>query len=357
MMTEKRCFYEVLSVAREASEDEIRKAYRQLALKYHPDRNPGDPTAEQKFREATEAFGVLSDREKRANYDRFGHAGVQGGVDFGGGDLGDILSQFQSMFADFFGGFAGRSQQRGRGAGRGADAGVTATLTLAEAFSGCKKEVTFSGAAACERCEGSGAKPGAQTERCKHCGGRGQVHTQRGFLAFAVTCPVCRGQGERITDPCEECSGAGQVEKRRTVLVTFPAGIDAGQRLRVPGQGLPGAPGAPAGDLYVDVELEQDPRFQRQGTDLATRVPLTFSQAALGHHMDVELPDGSTTRVAFEAGTQPGAVVTVRGKGMPRLDRRGRGDLHVVVAVEVPRKLSRKARKLLEELESELAAE
>lgn len=354
-MTDKRDYYEVLGVAREASADDIRKAYRQAALKHHPDRNPGDPGAEVKFKEATEAYSVLSDDEKRRTYDRFGHAGLGGGFDFGNAGMADILSHFQDMFSDFFGGFGGfQGQGRRRQPERGQDVRVEAAISLKDAFTGTKHEVMVRGAAPCEDCDGSGAKPGTKPERCPQCNGNGQVTTQRGFIMFSTTCPTCRGAGQHIATPCEACTGSGYVERRRKVLVTFPPGIDSGQRLRVPGQGMPGPPNAPPGDLYVDVLVEEDERFQREGHELATRQLVSFPEAALGSTVSVELPDGSVVEADVAPGTQPGTVVRVKGMGMPRLDKRGRGDLHIVVDVVVPKKLSKRAKKLLEELEQEL---
>jgi molecular chaperone DnaJ len=352
-MSEKRDYYEILSVSREASADDIRKAYRQAALKNHPDRNQGDAAAETRFKEATEAYTVLADEGKRAQYDRFGHAGVNGGFDFQQAGVGDILSQFQEMFSDFFGGFGGSPQggQRRR-SGRGQDVRVHAEVSLADAMSGGKHEVTISGEVACDTCSGSGAKPGTQPETCPQCRGSGQVTAQRGFIMFSSACARCRGTGSFIATPCDTCRGQGSVERQRKVLVTFPPGIDTGHRLRVPGQGMPGRGGA--GDLYVDVEVAAQDGFERHGDDLASRVDITFARAALGTEVSVELPDGSSLKANIGAGTQPNSVVTLRGKGMPRLDRSGRGDLHLVVGVEVPKKLSKHAKHLLEELDAEL---
>ncbi len=360
-MTEKRDYYEVLGVSRETSADDIRKAYRQAALKYHPDRNPGDAEAEGKFKEATEAYSVLSDAEKRQAYDRFGHAGVGGGFDFSGAGMGDILSQFQDLFSDFFGnmgggGFGFGGGRRRSAPPRGQDVRVDATILLKESIAGTKKEVRVRGAAPCDDCSGSGAKPGTEPERCSQCNGSGQATTQRGFIMFATTCPSCRGAGKTVKDPCVSCSGLGQVERERKVLVTFPAGIDSDQRLRVPGQGMPGPSGAPAGDLYVDVTLQDDPRFQREGYDLITRKEVSYPEAALGAELDVELPDDSVVSVDVPQGTQPNTVLSLRGRGVPSLDGRGTGDLHVVIEVAVPKKLSKRAKDLLAELESELTA-
>jgi molecular chaperone DnaJ len=358
-MSDKRDFYEVLGVAREASEDDIRRAYRKLALKYHPDRNPGDSAAEASFKECTEAFTVLTDKEKRAAFDRFGHAGLgAGGFDFNNAGMGDIFSHFQDMFSDFFGGggFSGAGGGRRRGE-RGRDVRVEAAISLKSAMSGTKEEIVVEGAAACEDCQGSGAAAGTKPQACVQCGGSGQMTQQRGFIMFSSTCTRCGGRGSVVADPCRTCSGRGAVEKRRKVLVTFPAGIDSGQRLRVPGQGMPGPGGSPAGDLYVDVEIEKDPIFEREGYDLIARESITFGEAALGAERQLELPDGSQVSYAVPAGTQPGTVLSLRDKGVPVLNRRdSRGNLHIVVNVKVPQKLNRKARKLLEELEAELNA-
>jgi len=354
-MAEKRDYYEVLEVERSAGEDEIRKAYKKLALKYHPDRNRDDPAAEAKFKEATEAYTVLSDGDKRANYDRFGHAGGAPGFDFQNAGMGDIFSHFQDMFSDFFGGMGGGGFGGQRRPERGQDTRVRTTLTLAEAMQGAKKEVQVRGAAPCDVCHGTGAKAGTQPKVCPTCGGRGQVTTQRGFIMFQTTCPTCHGQGRIIAEPCDACGGQRYVEKRRKVLVTFPAGVDGGQRLRVPGQGMPGLPGTEPGDLFVDVELEANAEFERDGFDIGTRRRVSFADAALGGSFSVALPDTTQVDVDYPAGTQPGTVLTVKGKGIPRLDRRGRGDVHVLVEVAVPEKLSRKARKLIEELREELS--
>ena len=357
-MSQKRDYYDVLELARDASADDVRKAYRKAALKHHPDRNPGDSQAEARFKEATEAYSVLSDDQKRATYDRFGHAGLgNAGVDFSGAGMGDILSQFQDLFSDFFGGFggfAGGGRRRQRGPERGQDVRLEAQISLAEAYSGAKKEVCVRGNAPCEDCGATGAALGTKPERCPQCGGSGQVTSQRGFIMFSTTCSRCHGTGQHIASPCNTCQGTRVVEKRRKVLVTFPPGIASGQTLRVPGQGMPGPGSAAAGDLYVDVVLEEDHNFQRDGYDLVARRQVTFPEAALGGSIQLELPDGVSIEAEVPSGTQPGSVLTLRAKGMPRLDGRGRGDIHVVVDVSVPKKLSRRAKKLLEELEEEL---
>jgi molecular chaperone DnaJ len=358
-MTEKRDYYEVLGVARDASGDDIKKAYRQAALKHHPDRNPGDAAAEARFKEATEAYTVLSDEQKRSAYDRFGHQGVRGGFDFESAGVGDILSQFQEMFSDFFGGFGGGGFGGGGGgqrrrAQRGQDVRVHASLSLADAMVGGKHEVVIRGPAPCDTCSGSGARPGTQPEKCSACRGTGQVTAQRGFIMFSSACARCRGSGSVIASPCESCRGAGTVERQRKVLVSFPPGIDTGHRLRVPGQGMPGPPNTQPGDLYVDVEVEAHARFERHGDDLAIRAEVTFSEAALGTEVEITLPDDSVITATVPSGTQPNAVVRVKGKGMPLLQGRGNGDLHVVVGVTVPTRLSKRAKQLLEELDAEL---
>jgi molecular chaperone DnaJ len=354
-MSEKRDFYEVLEVSREASQEEVRKAYRKQALRFHPDRNPGDAEAESKFKEATEAFSVLSDAEKRATYDRFGHAGLgSSGFDFSGAGVGDILSHFQDLFSDFFGGFGGGARRRSRSADRGQDVRVEAHISLKDSYNGTKQEVCVHGSAPCDGCNGSGAAPGSRPERCPQCAGSGQMTTQRGFIMFSTTCPRCRGTGEHIPNPCESCHGTRYVERRRKVLVTFPAGIDTGQTLRVPGQGMPGMGNSSPGDLYVDVVIEDDASFQRDGYDLVARRQVSFVEAALGGKLQLELPDESSVNAEIPSGTQPNTVISLRNKGLPRLDGRGRGDLHVVIDVAVPKKLSRRAKKLLEELEEEL---
>lgn len=351
-MTEKRCFYEVLGVEKAASSDDIRKAYRQAALKHHPDRNPGDCEAEKRFKEATEAFQVLSDDQKRARYDRFGHAGVEGSMpDFGG----DIFSHFQDIFSEFFGG-AGRPAggRRRNGPSRGADLRVQQRLTLQESFTGCKREVSLRTPVPCETCGGSGAKAGTKRKTCGACGGAGQVSTARGFVMFTQTCPECGGEGSVVKTPCADCHGSGSVEKARKVVVSFPAGIDGGQRLRVPGQGMPGAQGGPPGDLFVDVDIAPDANFERDGQDLITRVRVSVAEASLGVTRDIELPDGSTVKVEVSPGTQPGEVVTTRNRGVPRIDGRGRGSLHAIVQVEIPKQVSPRARELLLELDAVL---
>jgi len=354
-MSSKRDYYESLGVSREASADDLRRAYRREALKHHPDRNPGDSAAETKFKEMNEAYQVLSDEEKRRIYDQFGHAGLDGSAGMGDG-ISDVFAHMQDLFAEMFsggGGFSGSARQR-----RGGDLRVQTRLTLREAAFGCKREVGVRAPTACGDCGGSGAKGGTKPEACAQCRGSGQVSNARGFVMFTSTCPRCRGAGRVVKHPCPTCAGQGAVERARKVSVTFPAGIDSGQRLRVSGQGMPGPQGAPAGDLYVEIDVEEDSRFERDGADLVTRVHVAFTDAALGAEIRVPAleaeDDKASAPVAVPAGTQSGAVFTMRGHGVPRLDGRGRGSLVVVVQVDVPTSLTQRARELLEQLGSEL---
>lgn len=360
-MSEKRDYYEVLGVERTASAEEVRKAYKREALKHHPDRNPGDAAAESKFKEVNEAYQVLSDDDKRRAYDQFGHAAFEAG---GGGfdGAGDVFAHMQDLFAEMFsggfgfGGGGGRRQAR-----RGGDLRMQARLTLREAAFGVKREVTVHAPARCDDCSGSGAKPGTKPEACGHCRGSGHVSNARGFVMFTTPCPKCQGQGAVIKNPCKPCEGRGLVERSRKVVVGFPAGIDSGQKLRVPGQGLPGPPNTPAGDLYVEIEVEEDPRFERDGADLVTRVHVNFVEAALGAEIQApalgspdEEAESPTIPLQIPPGTQAGSVIQLKGAGIPRLDGRGRGSLVCVVQVDVPTALTERAKKLLAELEDEL---
>jgi molecular chaperone DnaJ len=350
-MPSKRDYYEILACSRSAGADELRKAYRREALKYHPDRNPGDGSAEAKFKEVNEAYQVLSDEGKRGVYDQYGHAGLDG---FGGQGqgVGDVFSHMQDLFSEMF---SVRSD-RSRG---GADLRAQVRLTLREAAFGCKREVSLRAPVHCADCGGTGAKQGTKLEGCPQCRGTGQVSSARGFVMFTSTCPRCRGAGRVIKHPCPTCAGQGAVERARTVTVSFPPGIDAGQRLRVAGQGVPGPVGSSPGDLYVEVDVEDDPRFERDGADLVTRARITFADAALGAEVGVVALDSEgdvTLPLAIPPGTQPGAVFTLKGSGIPRLDGRGRGSLVVVVQVDVPTALTTRARDLLSQLKAELGA-
>jgi molecular chaperone DnaJ len=361
-MSEKRDYYEVLSVERTASSEEIRKAYKREALKHHPDRNPGDSSAEGKFKECNEAYQVLSNDEKRQVYDQFGHAGLEGGGGMGG-DASDVFAHMQDLFAEMFSGgfgFAGGGRQRQQR--RGGDLRVQARLSLREAAFGLKREITVNAPTRCEDCSGTGAKAGTKPETCAHCRGSGHVSNARGFVMFTTPCPRCQGQGVTIKDHCKACKGHGAVEKARTVVVGFPPGIDSGQKLRVPGQGMPGPGGAPPGDLYVEIDVEEDPRFERDGADLVTRVHVSFTDASLGAEVKVpaigdavDSPADFTVTHKIAAGTQSGSVIQIKNQGIPRLDGRGRGTLVAVVQVDVPTKLTDRAKQLLLELDAELA--
>jgi molecular chaperone DnaJ len=364
-MSEKRDYYEVLSVERGATSDDIRKAYKREALKHHPDRNPGDSAAEAKFKACNEAYQVLSDDEKRRIYDQFGHAGLEGGGGFEGAS--DVFAHMQDLFAEMFsgggfGGFGGGGGGQQRRQARGGDLRMQARLSLREAAFGVKREVTVHAPVRCDDCSGTGAKAGTKPEACSHCRGSGHVSNARGFVMFTTPCPKCQGQGVVIKHHCKTCEGRGAVEKARKVVVAFPAGIDAGQRLRVPGQGMPGPQGAPAGDLYVEIDVEEDTRFERDGADLVTRFHVSFADAALGAEVQVPALGEAdseeaqpTVALVIPAGTQSGSVFTMKNQGIPRLDGRGRGSLIGVVQVDVPTGLSDRAKKLIRELSQELS--
>ncbi|MFW6066800.1 MAG: molecular chaperone DnaJ [Myxococcota bacterium] len=351
----KRDYYEVLGVDRTASPDQIKKAYRRLALELHPDRNPDDAHAEERFKEASEAFQVLSDPQKRQVYDRFGHAGLEGqGASPGFHDVQDIFSHFQDIFGEVFGGgFGGFRSSRRTGPARGADIRTVVRLTLEEAAFGTKKEITLEHPAPCEACRGTGARNGKRTT-CGTCGGRGQVAHARGPFVLSTTCPDCGGEGAVAEARCDECLGRGELQTERRVKIGIPAGVDEGQTLRLAGQGQSGRQGGPAGHLYVTVEVEPHPHFQRDGYDLVHELHVTFPQAAMGAKVKVPTLDGKSRDVKVPSGTQPGDTVVVERAGIPRLDGRGRGDLIASIQVDVPKKLSRKAKKLVEELQREL---
>ncbi|HEY7376473.1 MAG TPA: molecular chaperone DnaJ [Polyangia bacterium] len=336
-MSERRDYYEVLGVERGVDAGELKRAYRKLAMELHPDRNPGNHEAEAKFKEASEAYQVLSDPEKRARYDRFGHAGPAGG--FGGGfhDVGDIFSAFSDIFGDIFGG--GR-MGGGRGPARGADIEVRLTLTLADAFSGVTKDVKILRRAPCGTCGGSGAAAGTSPEVCQHCGGRGQVMHSQGFLMISTTCPVCRGEGRVVRKPCGKCDGTGLEHQEETLQVTIPAGVEDGSTLRLVGRGE-AAPkgGRGAGNLYVILRVQGDERFERDGADLHAELAVSFPQLALGDTVDVPTLDGEGA-IEIPPGTQPGETLALRGRGMPRIDGRGRGDLVAHLKLVVPSSLS-----------------
>jgi molecular chaperone DnaJ len=347
----KRDYYEVLGVPRNASEQEVKSAYRKLALMYHPDRNSGDKDAEERFKEAAEAYSVLGDAEKRQRYDTYGHAGVGAA----GGFDPSVFSDFGDILGDFFG-FADVFGRRRGGPRRGADLRYNLDLTFDEAAFGTETHIQIPRTESCATCGGSGSAPGTQPIACTACGGRGQVTFQQGFFSVARTCGRCRGTGRIITSECKDCGGHGQIQAERKLQIRIPAGVDSGSQLRITGEGESGAAGGPPGDLYVVVRVQDHAFFRRDGASLYCEIPVTVAQAALGGHLDVPTLDGGRTRVTLPEGTQTGAVLRVRGQGVPHLGARGRGDLHVVVRVVVPTKLSAEQRKLFEQLAKSLPA-
>ena len=347
----KRDYYEVLGVERNASDQQIKSAYRKLALKHHPDRNPGSAEAEEAFKEAAEAYAILCDKEKRALYDRYGHAGVSGagagGFDpnaFAGfedifGNLGDIFG-----FGDLFGG-----RRRRGGPQRGADLRYDLEISFDESFTGTETAIQIPREETCETCSGSGAAAGSAPEVCPHCKGSGQLRFQQGFLMVARPCNTCRGTGRIISKPCQACRGAGRVGRERKITAKIPAGIATGQRLRLYGEGEHGSAGGPPGDLYVVVHVQDHPFFHREGDDLYCELPMTFPTLALGGDIKVPLVEGEDT-LKVPAGTQAGTRFKLRGKGMPNVSGRGHGDLYVIARAAVPKKLTRDQKRLLEEL-------
>ena len=352
MPEQKRDYYEVLGVSKGASDDEIKKAYRKLAKKYHPDMNPGDKGAEAKFKEVNEAYSILSDSEKRARYDQFGHAGVDpnygaggpgggfGGFDMGDIDLGDI---FGSFFGGGFGGFGGSATSRRNGPQKGESLRASLTISFEEAAFGCEKEINLNRTEECEACHGSGAEPGTTAETCPDCRGTGVVRVQQrtGGFAFSSTAPCsrCRGTGKIIHTPCKACGGSGSVKKTKRVTVSIPAGIDDGQAISLRGQGNAGKNGGPAGDLIVAVHVKPHPQFHRDGTTVLYEQPVTFYQAVMGAELEIPTIDGKV-KYNLPAGTQTGTTFRLRGKGIPELRGRGRGDQYVTVRVQVPTSLN-----------------
>jgi molecular chaperone DnaJ len=344
----KRDYYEVLGIDRSASRDQIKAAYRKLAVKYHPDRNPGDSQAEENFKEAAEAYAVLSDPEKRGQYDRFGHEAV-GSQPFGGFDA-SIFGDFADILGNLFGfeGFFGGSRRR-TGPERGSDLRTALVVAFTDMASGVEREITIPREENCDACGGSGLAPGAKTQTCRACGGRGQVRVSQGFFTMVRPCPQCGGSGQTISEPCPSCGGAGRVQKKRRLKVAVPAGIEDGTRLRVVGEGEAGARGGPPGDLYVVVRVEPHEIFVRDGANLHLEQEISAFVAALGVEIEVPTLNGSE-KLKVPAGVQPGETVSLKGKGLPRLRRSGRGDLVVHLRVTVPRKLTAKQRELLKGL-------
>jgi molecular chaperone DnaJ len=344
----KRCYYEVLGVERTATNGDISSAYRKLAVKYHPDKNPGDEECLALFKECSEAFEVLNDSDKRSRYDRFGHAGVNGN---GGGahftDVEDIFSAFGGIFGDLFGGGSGGG--RGRRVRRGRDVRCEVTLTLKEAAEGCKKVVHFQRHELCKKCDGAGSEPGSKRETCSYCGGRGQVIQQAGIVRMQTTCPACHGEGSSNSTPCKSCRGGGHVLKKVQADVEVPAGVDSGMQIRMTGQGEPSPNGGPPGDCYCVVNVLPHELFEREGQHLICRVPITYSQAALGAKIEVPTMAGRSD-VTVPPGTQSGDVFRLRGKGLPDPRVTGRGDMLVQVTIEVPKKITAEEETLLRQL-------
>ena len=351
----KRDYYEVLGVSRGATEDELKTAYRKLALDYHPDRNPDDPVAEEKFKEASEAYAVLSDPEKRAQYDQFGHQGVGAGGPggFPGGGFSDFGDLFNDLFGDLFGGAAAGGRRRSGGRGqRGADLRYDYAIDLFDVLNGHDATIELAKTMPCETCEGSGAKPGTQPERCGRCQGSGQAIFQQGLFRISRPCEACRGEGFVVSDPCNSCRGSGRTEGMKTIKVPIPAGVEDGMRLRVAEQGEAGIAGGPPGDLYVVVRVKEHEMFERDRSDIHTEVPVQFVQAALGAEVEVPTLEGRV-KLRVPEGTQSGKLMRLRGKGLPMLGASGRGDQYVRIFVEVPTKLTEKQRSLLEEFAAE----
>jgi len=347
----KRDYYEVLGVARGATDQEIKSAYRKLALQYHPDRNPNNPDAEEKFKECSEAYAVLADGEKRAVYDRFGHAGFSGGggaQGFDATDLGDIFGDFFGLGEIFGGGTRKRSRTQ-----RGADLREDLTMEFEEAVFGTDAKVTVRRHETCEECRGSGAAPGKAPTTCRSCNGRGQVRYQQGFFSIARTCPTCQGTGSVITDPCAKCKGEGRVLRQRVVDAKIPGGVEDGTRIRFTGYGEGGLHGGPAGDLYVVLHVKEHPFFERRGADLYCTIPISIAQATLGTELQVPGLSGDE-KLKIPEGTQSGAVFRLKAKGLADPRGGGKGDLYYHVRVITPTKLSREQRKLIEELGSSL---
>lgn len=340
-----RCYYEVLEVSRDAQGDEVKRAYRRLAMQFHPDHNPGNAEAEQKFKEAAEAYDVLRDPDRRARYDRFGHAGVQGSSGMGGfGSTEDIFAHFSDIFGDLFG-FASAGGNRPM---QGSDLRYNLNVSFSQAARGDEISLKLPRRIACDECGGSGAAPGSKPETCRHCGGAGQVRRSQGFFQIATPCPICRGEGRIITKPCPKCRGEGITTQMRELAVRIPAGVDTGTRLRVRGEGEMGVNGGPPGDLYVVITVDADKVFRRQGQDLLYAQSISFAQAALGHRVQVPGLDAPVT-LEIPKGIQSGTILRVRGEGMPLLGRQQRGDLLVEIKVLTPTTMTERQEELLRE--------
>ncbi|MBU2710597.1 molecular chaperone DnaJ [Zooshikella harenae] len=351
----KRDYYEILGVSRDVSEKDLKKAYRRMAMKYHPDRNPGDKAAEDQFKEVNEAFEVLSDSQKRAAYDQFGHAGVDGQAGAGGFGAGSFGDVFGDIFGDIFGTAAGAG--RGRSSvQRGADLRYSMELELEEAVRGIEKKIRIPTQVECRTCDGSGARKGSSPETCSTCGGVGQVRMQQGFFSVQQTCPACHGTGKVIKDPCRDCHGEGRVEEYKTLSIKIPAGVDTGDRIRLSGEGEAGLNGGPAGDLYVQVSVRDHKIFQRDGKHLYCEVPITICDAVLGGELEVPTLDGKV-KLKIPPETQTGKLFRVRGKGVAPVRGGAQGDLLCRVIIETPVSLTKRQRELFEELQATFEGE
>ena len=352
----KRDYYEVLSVQRTASDGELKTSYRKLAMQWHPDKNPGDKDSEAKFKEISEAYECLKDPQKRAAYDRYGHAAFENGGAGGGfgGFSGDFTSTFSDIFDDLFGGMGGRrSGARSGGRERGADLRYNLEISLEEAFKGKTAQIELPTNVTCETCSGTGAKAGTQPVQCKTCQGTGRIRHAQGFFTLERTCASCQGRGSVISDPCKSCAGAGRVVKERSLEVNIPPGVEDGTRIRLGGEGEAGMRGGGNGDLYIFLSVTQHPIFQREGADLYCRVPVSMVTATIGGEFDVPTVDGGRSKVKVPEGTQSGKRFRLGGKGMPVLRSRERGDMYVQVAVETPQKLTKRQKELLKEFDQE----
>jgi molecular chaperone DnaJ len=348
----KRDYYDVLGVNKSASPEDIKSAYRKLAVKYHPDKNPGDKAAEDKFKEASEAYGILSDKSKKENYDNFGHAafengGGQGGFSgfggFGGSDFSDI---FEDFFGDFGGG--GRRNSRRSSSNRGSDLRYDLSITLEEAYSGKKQNIQFSSSDKCETCKGNGSKPGFSADRCTYCGGNGKVRSNQGFFTVQQTCPQCSGSGEEITNPCSSCGGNGIKQTSKKINVTIPKGVDDGTRIRLAGKGEAGSRGGASGDLYLFINVKSHELFKRSDENLFFEFPISIADAALGTTIEIPTIDGGKAKIKIPEGTQSGKQFRLKGKGMPYMRGSGTGDLYVQINTEVPISLNKEQKELLE---------
>ena len=359
----KRDYYETLGIAKGAAADEIKKAYRSKVKELHPDRNADNPNAEAQFKEVGEAYDVLKDADKKAAYDRYGHAAFEGGMGggggrpgggFGGGGQGDFSSAFSDVFDDLFGDFMGGrggAQGGGRRAARGSDLRFNLRVSLEDAFSGLQKSINVPASVSCDSCSGSGAEGGAEPTTCPTCSGMGKVRAQQGFFTVERTCPTCSGLGQIIKNPCAKCRGAGRVEKDRSLSVSIPAGVETGTRIRLAGEGEAGMRGGPSGDLYIFIEVEEHELFERDGPNLFCRVPVTMGNAALGGSIEVPTIDGGRGRVQIPSGSQSGRQMRLRGKGMPHLRGGATGDMIIELAVETPVNLTSRQKELLREFE------